>query len=128
MSEICEEYDEDSNGCQLYNKELSKNMHCSLYGSCIMLNKLNRDEESEITDMPTKRRGRPRKTENIKPQVTSDLPMEVTNCLHGRSSELIKMIQELKEKIEPIQKEIESLEKELQTIQEFMSKHETTES
>lgn len=73
----------------------------------------------------SRRRGRPRKQEVKAVETVSDLPIEVTNCLHGRSCELIKVIQEIKGKIEPLEKELECAEKELQTLLEFMSAHET---
>lgn len=73
----------------------------------------------------SRRRGRPRKQEVKAVETVSDLPIEVTNCLHGRSCELIKVIQEIKGKIEPLEKELECAEKELQTLLEFISAHES---
>lgn len=75
----------------------------------------------------SRRRGRPRKQEvkAVETVTVSDLPIEVTNCIHGRSCELIKVIQEIKGKIEPLEKELECAEKELQTLLEFMSAHES---
>lgn len=75
----------------------------------------------------SRRRGRPRKQEvkAVETVTVSDLPIEVTNCLHGRSCELIKIIQEIKGKIEPLEKELECASNELQTLLEFMSEHES---
>lgn len=65
--------------------------------------------------------GRPRKEEPVK--FENDLPVPIQNCLHGRSAELIKIIQELKGKIAPLEKELAAAEEELQSIQEFMADH-----
>lgn len=65
--------------------------------------------------------GRPRKEESVK--FENDLPVSVQNCLHGRSAELIKIINELKSKIVPLEKELAAAEEELQSIQEFMADH-----
>lgn len=65
--------------------------------------------------------GRPRKEKPVK--FENDLPVPVQNCLHGRSAELIKIIQELKGKMAPLEKELAAAEEELQCIQEFMSEH-----
>ena len=65
--------------------------------------------------------GRPRKEKPVK--FENDLPVPVQNCLHGRSAELIKIIQELKGKMAPLEKELDAAVEELQCIQEFMSEH-----
>ena len=66
--------------------------------------------------------GRPRKERPT--ETVSDLPVEVINCLHGRSAELIKITVEIKEKRDALNKQLEEAEKELQTILEFISEHE----
>ncbi len=65
--------------------------------------------------------GRPRKEKPVK--FENDLPVPVQNCLHGRSAELIKIIQELKCKMAPLEKELAAAEEELQSIQEFIDAH-----
>lgn len=67
--------------------------------------------------------GRPRKSAVAVIEIRNTLPISVQNCLHGRSSELLKIIQELKGKLDPLEKELAAAEEELQSIQEFLAAH-----
>ena len=76
--------------------------------------------------------GRPKKTEVIfddtQPLSTeSSLPVEVSNALHGRSSELIKIIEEMKDRKAILDNELESAQNELQVIQSYILEHEVKE-
>lgn len=68
--------------------------------------------------------GRPKKTEVIFDDTQSSLPVEVANALHGRSSELIKIIEEMKDRKAILDKELESAQNELQVIQSYILEHE----